>query len=133
MVFLNFSDISEKRVVFFLNNDENNSSDNLYQHPDKKKHIVWLLTIDFSKIWIVQGVRMRLKQLHILSSISYVSYELGYTVQMRHIFSMSKVHHQVLKKDGTTQRCFFLNEPLLSLGYRLKIFTACFRLQKPIN
>ena len=31
--------MSEKRVVFFLNNDENNSSDNLSQHSDKKKHI----------------------------------------------------------------------------------------------
>ena len=39
-----------KKGSFFLNNDENNSSDNLYRHSDKKKHIVWLLTIDFSKI-----------------------------------------------------------------------------------
>ena len=52
---------------------------------------------------------------------------------MRHIFSTSKVHHQVLKKAGTTQRCFFLNVSLLSLGYQLKIFTAYGRLQKPIN
>ena len=48
--FFNFSDISEKKGSFFLDNDENNSSDNLYQHSDKKKHIVWLLKIDFSKI-----------------------------------------------------------------------------------
>ena len=54
--FFYFSDILEKRIVF-LNNDENNSSDNLYQHSDnlyqhsdKEKHIVWLLAIDFSKI-----------------------------------------------------------------------------------
>ena len=49
--FLNFLDISEKKCSFFLINYENNSSDNLYQHSDKKKHIVWLLTIDFSKIY----------------------------------------------------------------------------------
>ena len=45
-----FPDISEKKGSFFLNNDENNYSDNLYQHFDNKKHIVWLLAIDFSKI-----------------------------------------------------------------------------------
>ena len=45
-----FTDISEKKGSFFLNNDENNYSDNLYQHFDIKKHIVWLLAIDFSKI-----------------------------------------------------------------------------------
>ena len=40
-------------------------------------------------------------------------------MQMRHIFNTSKVHHQVLKKAGTTQRCF-LNESLLSLGVSIK-------------
>ena len=33
---------------------------------DEKKHIVWLLTIDFQKCRVYQGVRMALKQLHIL-------------------------------------------------------------------
>ena len=37
-MFFNFSDISEKKGSFFLNNDKNNSSDNLYQHSDKRKH-----------------------------------------------------------------------------------------------
>ena len=73
--FLNFSDYFRKKGSLFLKNDENNSSDNLYQHSDKKKHIVWLLITDFSKIYSVQGVRIRLKQLHILSSINYGSYE----------------------------------------------------------
>ena len=48
--FFNFSDISDKKGSFFLNNNENNSSDDLYQHYHKKKHIVWLFAIDFSKI-----------------------------------------------------------------------------------
>ena len=40
-------------------------------------------------------------------------------VQMRHMFSTSKVHHQVLKKAGTTQK-MFSNESLLSLGVSIK-------------
>ena len=48
--FFIFSRYFRKKDSFFLNNDENNYSDNLYQHFDKKKHIVWLLAIDFSKM-----------------------------------------------------------------------------------
>ena len=80
---------------------------------------------------------MRLKQLHILSSINYVSYEWGYTVQMRRIFSANE---DVEYKQGASSSFekgrhyskMFLNESLLSLGYQ-KYLAAYGRLQKPIN
>ena len=45
-----------------------------------KKHIVWLLAINFKKYRVYEVVRMSIKQLHILCSIDhiehiYVSYE----------------------------------------------------------
>ena len=41
----------------------------------KKKHTVWLLTIDFKTYRVYEIVRMSLKQLRILPSVNYVSYE----------------------------------------------------------
>ena len=74
----------------------------------------------FSKIQSVQGVRMRLKQWHILSTINYVSYESGYTVQMRHIFSTNEdvEYEQGASSSFEKGRHYskmFLNESLMTL------------------
>ena len=80
---------------------------------------------------------MRLKQLHILPSITYVSYECKYAAQMRHIFSTNE---DVENEEGTSSsfekdwHCskMFLNELLLLLGYQLKILAAYDRLQNQL-
>ena len=70
---------------------------------------------------------MKLKQLHILPSINYVSYECRYAVyKMRHIFSTNEdVEYEQGTSSSFEKGCHyskvFLNELLLLLGHQLKI------------